>query len=192
MQIVSCGNAPAARLLAAAPKYSKPAHFSDISTHNEPPGLDAQKTIEAVSAKVSMTQSRWKSPTHNLFVTTVTFLTHLLNVLLCEIHPYPSSCLWDQQLSHRLVKIVDCFRGCAGMGSVWKRLNRINKRAAKFHFTASYSELWLEVTLPPPSIFSSVIVIMSFIPWLLVKSLLQAGPNWQPTALSVIWTRKSR
>ena len=58
MQIVSCGNAPAARLLAAAPKYSKPAHFSDISTHNEPPGLDAQKTIEVVSAKVSMTQSR--------------------------------------------------------------------------------------------------------------------------------------
>jgi len=49
------------------------------------------------------------------------------------------------------------------MGSVWKRLNRINKRASKFHFTASYSELWLE-----------------------------AGPNWQPTALSVIWTRKSR
>ena len=26
-----------------------------------------------------------------------------------------------------------------------QRLNRINKRAAKFHFTASYSELWLEV-----------------------------------------------
>jgi len=49
------------------------------------------------------------------------------------------------------------------MGSVWKRLNRINKRASKFHFTASYSELWLE-----------------------------AGPNWQPTALSVVWTRKSR
>ena len=49
------------------------------------------------------------------------------------------------------------------MGSVWKRLNRINKRASKFHFTASYSELWLE-----------------------------AGPNWQPTSLSVIWTRKSR
>jgi len=49
------------------------------------------------------------------------------------------------------------------MGSVWKRLNRINKRASKFHFTASYSELWLE-----------------------------AGPNWQPTSLSVVWTRKSR
>ena len=49
------------------------------------------------------------------------------------------------------------------MGSVWKRLNRINKRASKFKFTVSYSELWLE-----------------------------AGPAWQPTSLSVIWTRKSR
>jgi len=49
------------------------------------------------------------------------------------------------------------------MGSVWKRLNRINKRASKFRFSAAYSELWLE-----------------------------AGPHWQPTALSVIWTRKSR
>ena len=49
------------------------------------------------------------------------------------------------------------------MGSVWKRLNRINKRASKFKFTASYSELWVE-----------------------------CGPNWQPSSLSVIWTRKSR
>lgn len=49
------------------------------------------------------------------------------------------------------------------MGSVWKRLNRINKRASKFRFTVSYSELWLE-----------------------------AGPAWQPSQLSVIWTRKSR
>ena len=49
------------------------------------------------------------------------------------------------------------------MGSVWKRLNRINKRASKFKFTASYSELWLE-----------------------------CGHTWQPSSLSVIWTRKSR
>ena len=52
------------------------------------------------------------------------------------------------------------------MGSVWKRLNRINKRAAKFHFTASYSELWLEVTPPSMSLFISFIGgdIISFIP----------------------------
>ena len=49
------------------------------------------------------------------------------------------------------------------MGSVWKRLNRINKRASKFKFTVSYNELWLE-----------------------------ACTAWQPTSLSVIWTRKSR
>ena len=49
------------------------------------------------------------------------------------------------------------------MGSVWKRLNRINKRASKFKFTVSYSELWVE-----------------------------CGPTWQPSSLSVIWTRKSR
>ena len=58
------------------------------------------------------------------------------------------------------------FREGSGMGSVWKRLNRINKRAAKFHFTASYSELWLEVTPPSMSLFISFIgvVIISFIP----------------------------
>lgn len=27
------------------------------------------------------------------------------------------------------------------MGSVWKRLQRVNKRAAKFQFTASYHDL---------------------------------------------------
>ncbi|GBP07827.1 EH domain-binding protein 1-like protein 1, partial [Eumeta japonica] len=32
------------------------------------------------------------------------------------------------------------------MGSVWKRLQRVNKRAAKFQFTASYHELHLETT----------------------------------------------
>lgn len=32
------------------------------------------------------------------------------------------------------------------MGSVWKRLQRVNKRAAKFQFTASYHELRVETT----------------------------------------------
>ncbi|CAD7012976.1 unnamed protein product [Ceratitis capitata] len=32
------------------------------------------------------------------------------------------------------------------MGSVWKRLQRVNKRAAKFQFTSSYHELRLETT----------------------------------------------
>ena len=54
------------------------------------------------------------------------------------------------------------------MGSVWKRLNRINKRAAKFHFTASYSELWLEVKPPSLNMMNQwigiIIVVMLFIP----------------------------
>ena len=32
------------------------------------------------------------------------------------------------------------------MGSVWKRLQRVNKRAAKFQFTVSYNELAVETT----------------------------------------------
>lgn len=32
------------------------------------------------------------------------------------------------------------------MGSVWKRLQRVNKRAAKFQFTASYHDLSVETT----------------------------------------------
>jgi hypothetical protein len=32
------------------------------------------------------------------------------------------------------------------MGSVWKRLQRVNKRAAKFQFTVSYNELVVETT----------------------------------------------
>ncbi|XP_044729052.1 EH domain-binding protein 1 isoform X2 [Chrysoperla carnea] len=49
------------------------------------------------------------------------------------------------------------------MGSVWKRLQRVNKRAAKFQFTASYHQLDLETT-----------------------------PKWQPTKLSVVMSRRSR
>ncbi|XP_055373046.1 EH domain-binding protein 1 isoform X2 [Condylostylus longicornis] len=49
------------------------------------------------------------------------------------------------------------------MGSVWKRLQRVNKRAAKFQFTASYHELRVETTA-----------------------------KWRPTNLSVVWTRRSR
>ncbi|XP_036333236.1 EH domain-binding protein 1 isoform X3 [Rhagoletis pomonella] len=49
------------------------------------------------------------------------------------------------------------------MGSVWKRLQRVNKRAAKFQFTSSYHELRLETTA-----------------------------KWRPSNLSVVWTRRSR
>ncbi|XP_034936685.1 EH domain-binding protein 1 [Chelonus insularis] len=49
------------------------------------------------------------------------------------------------------------------MSSVWKRLQRVNKRAAKFQFTVSYHELTLETT-----------------------------SKWKPTKLSVVWTRRSR
>ncbi|XP_066972779.1 EH domain-binding protein 1 isoform X12 [Macrobrachium rosenbergii] len=51
----------------------------------------------------------------------------------------------------------------AGMGSVWKRFQRINKKAAKFQFTASYHELALTATA-----------------------------KWQPTQLSVVWLRRTR
>ncbi|EEB12203.1 protein MLP1, putative [Pediculus humanus corporis] len=49
------------------------------------------------------------------------------------------------------------------MGSVWKRLQRVNKRAAKFQFTVSYHQLLLETT-----------------------------SKWKPNKLSVVWTRRSR
>ncbi|XP_060655550.1 EH domain-binding protein 1 isoform X5 [Drosophila nasuta] len=49
------------------------------------------------------------------------------------------------------------------MGSVWKRLQRVNKRAAKFQFTVSYHDLRLETTA-----------------------------KWRPSNLSVVWTRRSR
>ncbi|XP_018312895.1 EH domain-binding protein 1 isoform X4 [Mycetomoellerius zeteki] len=49
------------------------------------------------------------------------------------------------------------------MSSVWKRLQRVNKRAAKFQFTVSYHEVTLETTT-----------------------------KWRPNKLSVVWTRRSR
>ncbi|KAG0725985.1 EH domain-binding protein 1 [Chionoecetes opilio] len=49
------------------------------------------------------------------------------------------------------------------MGSVWKRFQRINKKASKFQFTASYHELSLTAT-----------------------------PKWQPSQLSVGWLRRTR
>ncbi|KAK7790995.1 hypothetical protein R5R35_011455 [Gryllus longicercus] len=49
------------------------------------------------------------------------------------------------------------------MTSVWKRLQRVNKRAAKFQFTVSYHQVTLETT-----------------------------PKWKPNKLSVVWTRRSR
>lgn len=49
------------------------------------------------------------------------------------------------------------------MSSVWKRLQRVNKTAARFHFTVSYHELTLECT-----------------------------PKWQPSKVCIVWTRRSR
>lgn len=37
-------------------------------------------------------------------------------------------------------------KGKSDMGSVWKRLQRVNKRAAKFQFTVSYHQLSIEFT----------------------------------------------
>ncbi|XP_067120023.1 EH domain-binding protein 1 isoform X3 [Centruroides vittatus] len=49
------------------------------------------------------------------------------------------------------------------MSSVWKRLQRVNKKAAKFQFIASYQELMVEGTT-----------------------------KWQPNKLCVVWTRRNR
>ncbi|KAB7507755.1 EH domain-binding protein 1, partial [Armadillidium nasatum] len=49
------------------------------------------------------------------------------------------------------------------MASVWKRFQRINKKASKFQFTASFNELAL-----------------------------QATTKWQPSQLSVVWQRRTR
>ncbi|KAI8433879.1 hypothetical protein MSG28_015819 [Choristoneura fumiferana] len=47
------------------------------------------------------------------------------------------------------------------MASVWKRLQRVNKRAAKFQYTASYHRVDLDTT-----------------------------PKWKPNKLSIVWTRR--
>ncbi|KAI4882163.1 hypothetical protein NFI96_021729 [Prochilodus magdalenae] len=49
------------------------------------------------------------------------------------------------------------------MTSVWKRLQRVGKKATKFQFVASYQELLLECT-----------------------------KKWQPDKLRVVWTRRNR
>ncbi|XP_029467228.1 EH domain-binding protein 1-like protein 1 isoform X5 [Rhinatrema bivittatum] len=49
------------------------------------------------------------------------------------------------------------------MTSVWKRLQRVGKRASKFQFVASYQELMIECT-----------------------------KKWQPNKLIVVWTRRNR
>nr|XP_006131678.1 EH domain-binding protein 1-like protein 1 isoform X3 [Pelodiscus sinensis] len=49
------------------------------------------------------------------------------------------------------------------MSSAWKRLQRVGKRAAKFHFVACYQELMVECT-----------------------------KKWQPDKLIVVWTRRNR
>ncbi|XP_030753930.1 EH domain-binding protein 1 isoform X3 [Sitophilus oryzae] len=49
------------------------------------------------------------------------------------------------------------------MGSVWKRLQRVNKRAAKFQFTVSYHQLSVDFT-----------------------------SKWEPHRISLVWSRRSR
>ncbi|XP_074038547.1 EH domain-binding protein 1 isoform X2 [Leptinotarsa decemlineata] len=49
------------------------------------------------------------------------------------------------------------------MGSVWKRLQRVNKKAAKFHFTVSYHQLSVDFT-----------------------------SKWEPHKLLLVWSRRSR
>ncbi|CAH1187752.1 unnamed protein product [Phyllotreta striolata] len=51
----------------------------------------------------------------------------------------------------------------ASMGSVWKRLQRVNKRAAKFQFTVSYHQLSVDFT-----------------------------SKWEPHKLLLVWSRRSR
>ncbi|KAJ8922190.1 hypothetical protein NQ315_004125 [Exocentrus adspersus] len=51
----------------------------------------------------------------------------------------------------------------SSMGSVWKRLQRVNKRAAKFQFTVSYHQLAIDFT-----------------------------SKWQPHKLLMVWSRRSR
>uniref|UniRef100_A0A6P7FFG3 EH domain-binding protein 1 n=1 Tax=Diabrotica virgifera virgifera TaxID=50390 RepID=A0A6P7FFG3_DIAVI len=51
----------------------------------------------------------------------------------------------------------------SSMGSVWKRLQRVNKRAAKFQFTVSYHQLAVDFT-----------------------------SKWEPHKLLLVWSRRSR
>ena len=78
-----------------------------------------------------------------------------------------------------------------------KRLNRINKRAAKFHFTASYSELWLEVTFHPfhscllSFCFEVIFHLFHFCLLSFCSRLVQIG-NRQPSVWSGLGNRGKR
>lgn len=79
------------------------------------------------------------------------------------------------------------------MGSVWKRLQRVNKRAAKFQFTISYHQVALETT---PR-WWDVLMFSSFsTPWFCIGFFLFLNsifsPHRQPTKLSVVLSRRSR
>ncbi|XP_044750717.1 EH domain-binding protein 1-like protein 1 isoform X2 [Coccinella septempunctata] len=70
---------------------------------------------------------------------------------------------FNTSIKMRTDLIFVCGSGHSAMGSVWKRLQRVNKRAAKFQFTVSYHQLQVEFT-----------------------------PRWEPHKLSIAWTRRSR
>lgn len=68
-----------------------------------------------------------------------------------------------QRYECSIASLLPIYESSVTMASVWKRLQRVNKRAAKFQFTASYHRIDLETT-----------------------------PKWKPTKLCVVWTRRSR
>ena len=71
------------------------------------------------------------------------------------------------------------------MGSVWKRLQRVNKRAAKFQFTVSYHQIILETTT---KWYVNLKKVDSSCLYLIYSDSIFRKPN----KLSVVWTRRSR
>ncbi|KAK4873284.1 hypothetical protein RN001_015313 [Aquatica leii] len=84
-----------------------------------------------------------------------------------NVDPKSSESLYkfQQDIKHHLIhhspSLLCVFRFI--MGSVWKRLQRVNKLAVKFQFTVSYHQLSFEFS-----------------------------PKWEPHKLSIVWSRRSR
>jgi len=60
-----------------------------------------------------------------------------------------ASALKTVRVRERIIPVIPSRRkrsAASDMSSVWKRLQRVNKRAAKFQFTVSYHEVTLETT----------------------------------------------
>lgn len=82
------------------------------------------------------------------------------------------------------------------MGSVWKRLQRVNKRAAKFQFTASYHDLKVETTTKwYVLVFLFLCIQMPIRSNLYINNIILlclCSVYRRPTNLSIVWTRRSR